>query len=54
MSGGGGVLVEFHLERHELVLGGTLSFLILLLLRQSALSGRSSRWVVGAHSDRRG
>ena len=33
------VLVEFHLERRQLFLGGALPLLVLLLLREGALAG---------------
>ena len=42
-SSGGGVLVEFDLECLELVLGRPLALLILLLLREGALSRGSAR-----------
>jgi hypothetical protein len=42
ICGGGGVLVEFDLERDELILCGPLSLLILLLLGECALAGWSS------------
>lgn len=37
----GGVLVEFHLEKNQLVLSGPLALVVLLLLGESALSLRA-------------
>lgn len=38
-----GVVVEFHLQSCQLILGGALSLLVLLLLSESALARGSSR-----------
>lgn len=40
---GGRVLIKLNLQSDELVLGGTLALLVLLLLCKSALSRRSAR-----------
>ena len=40
-SGRSGVLVEFNLQRDQLILGSPLALVVLLLLGQSALSSRS-------------
>lgn len=48
------VLVEFHLQGVELILSGTLSLLILLLLCQGALPGRPFRCRVGIVRSRSG
>jgi len=39
---GCGVVVEFHLQCRQLILCSTLSLLVLLLLSESTLAGRSS------------
>lgn len=40
---GGRVLVEFHFQSDKLILGSPLTFVVLLLLSQSALARRSAR-----------
>lgn len=42
-SSGSRVLVEFNLEKDELILGRTLTLVVLLLLSQSALPGWPAR-----------
>ena len=39
----GRVLVEFNFEKRQLILGGSLAFLVLLLLSQSTLAGWTTR-----------
>lgn len=41
-SCGGGILIELNFEGHQLILGGSLAFLVLLLLGQRRLPRRPS------------
>lgn len=54
ICGRGGVLVELHLERCQLILCGSLSFLVLLLLGQGALPWRALGGRAGVVASRRG